>query len=134
MLLRSSAGYAYRSDSEDFGQNWSPAYRTELPNPNSGIDLTQLSDGTLALAYNRDNENWGARAPLSIALSTDNGQTWPRVLNIETGDPDDEFSYPAIISFGDTIAVTYTWQREKIAFWIGLKGDIPTNDLAFQVR
>ncbi|MEM8966317.1 MAG: sialidase family protein [Bacteroidota bacterium] len=134
MLLRSSAGYVYRSDSEDYGQGWSLVYRTELPNPNSGIDLTQLSDGTLALAYNRDNENWGARAPLSIALSTDNGQTWPRVLDIETGDPDDEFSYPAIISFGDTIAVTYTWQREKIAFWMGLKDDIPTNDLAFQVR
>ncbi|MGB3589158.1 MAG: sialidase family protein [Tunicatimonas sp.] len=134
MLLRSSAGYVYRSDSEDYGQSWSPVYRTELPNPNSGIDLTQLADETLALAYNRDNENWGARAPLTIALSTDNGQTWPRVLDIDTGDPDDEFSYPAIISCGDTIAVTYTWQREKIAFWMGLKEDIPQSNLAFQIR
>ncbi|MEM9830496.1 MAG: sialidase family protein [Bacteroidota bacterium] len=134
MLLRSSAGYVYRSDSEDYGKTWSAVYRTPLPNPNSGIDLTQLSDGTLALAYNRDDENWGARAPLSIALSTDNGQTWPRVLDVEEGKPDDEFSYPAIISFGDTIAVTYTWQREKIAFWMGLKSDIPSSDLAFQSR
>ncbi len=134
MLLRSSAGYVYRSDSEDYGKTWSPVYRTELPNPNSGIDLTQLPDETLALAYNRDNENWGARAPLTIGLSTDNGQTWPRVLDIESGDPDDEFSYPAIISFDDTIAVTYTWQREKIAFWMGLKSNIPPSDLAFQIR
>ena len=134
MLLRSSAGYVYRSDSDDYGQSWSPVYRTELPNPNSGIDLTELLDETLALAYNRDNENWGARAPLTIGLSTDNGKTWPQVLDIESGDPNDEFSYPAIISFGDTIAVTYTWQREKIAFWMGLKSDIPPSDLAFQIR
>nr|WKN35180.1 exo-alpha-sialidase [Tunicatimonas sp. TK19036] len=134
MLLRSSAGYVYRSDSEDYGKTWSPVYRTPLPNPNSGIDITQLADGTLALAYNRDNENWGARAPLSIALSTDNGETWPRVLDIEEGVPDDEFSYPAIISFGDTIAVTYTWQREKIAFWMGTPEQIPESPVAFQSR
>ena len=134
MLLRSSAGAIYRSDSEDYGRTWSAAYRTELPNPNSGIDLTHLSDGTLALAYNRDDQNWGARAPLSIALSTDNGETWPRVLDIEQGGEDDEFSYPAIISFGDTIALTYTWQREKIAIWLGTADDIPENSTALQSR
>lgn len=134
MLLRSSNGYIYRSDSDDYGSTWSPVYRTDLPNPNSGIDLTQLPDGTLALAYNRDNENWGARAPLAIALSFDNGKTWPRILDIEEGDPDDEFSYPAIISYGDTIAVTYTWQREKIAFWMGTRDQIPESPLAFQSR
>ncbi len=127
MLIRSSAGYICRSDSEDNGKTWSPAYTTDLPNPNSGIDLTQLEDGTLALAYNPASDNWGTRAPLTIAVSYDNGKTWPRALNIEEGGKDDEFSYPAIISFGDTIAATYTWQREKIAFWMGKKEDIPWN-------
>jgi len=129
MLIRSSAGVICRSDSEDYGKTWSTIYKTDLPNPNSGIDLTQLPDGTLALAYNPDGENWGARAPLTIALSYDNGQTWPDKLDVETGGNDadrraDEFSYPAIISFGDTIALTYTWQREKIAFWLGTKNDV----------
>ncbi|MDF9796633.1 putative neuraminidase [Catalinimonas alkaloidigena] len=134
MLLRSSAGMICRSDSEDYGRSWSPIYKTDLPNPNSGIDVSKLDNGTLALAYNRDDENWGARAPLSVALSFDNGQSWPRMLDIEEGGEEDEFSYPAIISFGDTVAVTYTWQREKIAFWMGTVDEIPSSPLAFESR
>lgn len=119
MLLRSSSGFICRSDSEDYGKTWSPVYKTALPNPNSGIDLTKLEDGTLALVYNRDGKNWGARRPLSIAISKDNGKTWPTSVDIETGNEGDEFSYPSIISFGDTLAISYTWKRQRIAFWIG---------------
>jgi predicted neuraminidase len=132
MLLRSSAGVICRSDSQDGGKTWSPVYKTSLPNPNSGIDVAQFSDGVLALAYNRDDENWGARAPISVALSLDNGRTWPRLLDVEKGREDDEFSYPAIISFGDTLAMTYTWQREKIAFWMGRRDQIPESAEAIQ--
>ncbi len=132
MLIRSSGGQICRSDSDDYGKTWTPIYNTDLPNPNTGIDVTQFEDGTLALAYNRDDENWGARAPLTIALSEDNGRSWPYVLDIENGVPDDEFSYPSIISFGDTIAVSYTWQRQKIAVWMGTRDQIPASDLAFK--
>jgi predicted neuraminidase len=117
MLLRSSAGVICRSDSEDYGKTWSPVYKTDLPNPNSGIDLAQLDNGILALVYNRDGKNWGNRRPVSIALSHDNGKTWPVIKDIETGVQGDEFSYPAIIHYGDTIALTYTWKRQRIAFW-----------------
>ncbi len=130
MLLRSSAGKICRSDSEDYGRSWSEVYLTGLPNPNSGIDVARFEDGTLALAYNRDDENWGARAPLTVALSEDNGKTWPRLIDLETGGDEDEFSYPAIISFGDSVAVTYTWQRKKIAFWMGTRDQIPVSDQA----
>jgi len=119
MLLRSSAGVICRSDSEDNGKTWSPVYKTTLPNPNSGIDLTKLKNGTLALVYNRDGKNWGARRPLAVAISNDNGKTWPTSVDIATGNEGDEFSYPAIISDKDTIIVTYTWKRQRIAFWMG---------------
>ncbi|WP_372637427.1 exo-alpha-sialidase [Fodinibius sp.] len=119
MLVRTSAGVIGRSDSEDYGESWSPLYETSLPNPNSGIDLVKLPDGTLVLAYNPDDENWGARAPLTLAVSEDNGESWPYKLDIETGDPEDEFSYPSIISGRDTVAVVYTWQRQRVAFWSG---------------
>ena len=117
MLLRSSAGVICRSDSKDSGKTWSPVYKTELPNPNSGIDLTKLDDGTLVLAYNRDGKNWGARRPIAVAVSTDNGKTWPVTLDLETGNEDDEFSYPSIIHVGDTVLLTYTWKRKRIQFW-----------------
>jgi predicted neuraminidase len=118
MLLRSSAGVICRSDSEDYGKTWSPVYKTNLPNPNSGIDLTKLDNGTLVLVFNRDGKNWGARRPVSIAISKDNGKTWPLITDLETGQQGDEFSYPAIIHFHDTVALTYTWKRQRIAFWM----------------
>lgn len=119
MLVRTSSGVIGRSDSGDYGKTWSPLYKTSLPNPNSGIDLVKVPDGTLVLAYNPDGKNWGDRAPLTLAVSEDNGETWPYKLDIETGEPDDEFSYPSVISKGDTVTVVYTWQREKVALWSG---------------
>ena len=124
MLIRSELGIICRSDSKDLGKTWSPIYKTSLPNPNSGIDVVKLSDGTLILAYNPDNRNDGDRAPLLLGVSFDNGITWPKKLNIENGKGDDEFSYPGLINFGDTIATCYTWQRKNIAFWMGTKKDI----------
>jgi predicted neuraminidase len=120
MLLRSSAGVICRSDSYDYGKTWSAIYKTKLPNPNSGIDLTRLQDGTLVLVYNRDGKNWGNRRPIALATSRDNGKTWPTSIDLETGVDGDEFSYPAIISYGDTVALTYTWKRKNIAFWMGV--------------
>jgi len=127
MLVRSTFGYVYRSDSEDGGRTWAPLYRTELPNNNSGLDLVKLSDGTLVLAFNPVPDNWGARTPLSLAVSLDNGETWPHLLEIES--EAGEFSYPAIIKTGRGIAVTYTWNRERIAFWHGSIEQITDPDL-----
>ena len=39
MLTRTSRGRIYRSDSSDEGETWCRAYRTKMPNNNSGIDL-----------------------------------------------------------------------------------------------
>jgi predicted neuraminidase len=119
MLLRSSAGVICRSDSEDYGKTWSPVYKTDLPNPNSGIDITKLENNTLVLIFNPDDKNWGSRSPISLGVSKDNGKTWGPIIELDRGHEDDEFSYPSVISWGDSVAVTYTWNREKIAFWMG---------------
>lgn len=119
MLLRSSAGVICRSDSEDYGKTWSPVYKTDLPNPNSGIDVTKLEDNTLVLIFNPDDKNWGSRSPISLAVSKDNGKSWGPIIELDKGAEEDEFSYPSVISFGDTVAVTYTWKRQRVAFWMG---------------
>lgn len=117
-LLRSAAGTLWRTDSEDDGRTWSPVYATRLPNPNSGIDALQLEDGRLLLVYNPTGGNWGARTPLDLAVSTDNGANWSTIAHLEDDPhPDNEFSYPAIVRTRDGIAITYTWQRERIRCW-----------------
>jgi len=132
MLVRTTGGVIGRSDSKDNGKTWSTIKKTALPNPNSGIDLARLTDGTLVLAYNPDDHNWGSRSPLSLILSYDEGQNWTDKIDIATGKKEDEYSYPAVISWGDSVAVTYTYNRRKIAFWTGSKQDIV--DLATQKR
>ncbi|GAA5224735.1 sialidase family protein [Membranihabitans marinus] len=124
MLVRTGDGVIGRADSKDYGATWTPIYKTDLPNPNSGIDLVKVEDGRLVLLYNPDDKNWGDRAPLTMAVSEDNGKTWPHKWNIETGVPDDEFSYPSIVAWGNNVAAVYTWQREKVAFWHGSVDDI----------
>lgn len=113
-IIRSNQGKIYRSDSEDFGDSWCDAYPTDMPNNNSGIDCVLLDDGRLVLACNPVGGNWGKRTPLSIFVSTDNGATFEKQLDLETGEGG--FAYPAVIYHGDRIFITYTWNRKKIAF------------------
>jgi predicted neuraminidase len=102
----------YRSDSDDNGTTWSAAYPTILPNNNSGLDLARVANGTLILAYNPITGNWGRRTPLSLAASTDNGESWTALRDLSAGEG--EFSYPAVISVGARLHVTYTWNRKNI--------------------
>jgi predicted neuraminidase len=114
MLLRSTEGFIYRSDSEDGGRTWSDAYATPLPNNNSGIDVVKMDNGTLVLVFNPIGVNWGQRSPLVLRASTDNGITWGSEFILE--DQEGEYSYPAIIAQGKQLFITYTWRRESIAF------------------
>ena len=51
---------------------------------------------------------------LNVAVSPD-GKRWDAALILEKGEPDSEFSYPAVIqtAYG-LVHVTYTWNRERI--------------------
>lgn len=112
MLMRSTRGRVYRTDSLDGGRTWSAAAATALPNNNSGLDLVGLGGGRVALVYNPVAGNWGRRFPISLALSADDGATWTDLLDLET--EEGEFSYPAVIGTGDALDVTYTWNRKAI--------------------
>ncbi len=130
MLLRSTAGRIYRSDSTDSGATWSAAYPTALPNNNSGIDLERLPDGRLVLCVNPVGQNWGKRTPLVLSLSSDNGGTWTTAITLEDEDLPggeaevalnvvhraNEFSYPALVCDGRALHISYTWKRERICY------------------
>lgn len=123
MLLRSSEGYVYRSDSEDYGKSWTAAYKTELPNNNSGLDLVKAPfDDCLYLVCNPVLANWGMRSPLSLFKSQDNGASWHKLCDLES-EPG-EFSYPAIIADDQGLVITYTWNRKSIACVRALKNEL----------
>ena len=98
-----------------------PPYDTGLPNNNSGIDLDRLPNGWLVLACNPVADNWGARTPMSLLVSRDNGVSWDKLLDLDSGKG--EFAYPAVVASGPQLHVTYTWKRENIAYWQILLGD-----------
>jgi predicted neuraminidase len=118
ILVRSTNGKIYRSDSKDCGKTWCAFYATNMPNNNSGIDLVKLADGTLILAYNPISGNWASRSLLNLAVSYDNGFTWTENISLENDTNERaEYSYPAIITYNNRIALTYTWKRQRIVFW-----------------
>lgn len=112
MLLRSTYGKIFKSDSFDSGETWSSAYPINLPNNNSGIDVVKGEDDKIYLAYNPVSDNWGMRAPLSIAVSEDVGKNFERKLDLTT--EVGEFSYPAIIEENGFLHVSYTKNRKAI--------------------
>lgn len=109
-LLRSKNSFVYRTDSYDGGYTWCEAYRTSMINNNSGLDLTKTDDGLIWLVCN---PALGIRAPLTLYVSKDDGNTWLSVMDIEKYIPL-EFSYPAIIADGQTLYITYTNMRMGI--------------------
>lgn len=113
-LVRTAGGVIGRSDSTDGGKTWSEIADTGLPNPNSGIDLVKHGD-VLLMVWNPRGKNWGARTPLTLSVSKDNGKTWEGIAHLET-EPG-EYSYPAIVETKDGVAVSYTWKRERIRVW-----------------
>ena len=111
-LMRSDAGAVYRSDSADGGKTWR-AYRTDLPNNNSGLDAV-CTDGALYLVYNPVGENWGPRTPLVVSKSEDNGKTWAETITLE--DAEGEYSYPSVIAADGSLHIVYTHRRKNIMY------------------
>jgi len=110
MRTGGGGGCIWKSVSLDDGRTWSSASPTPLRNPNSAIELVKLASGNIALAFN---DTTRGRTPLNIALSLDEGATWPFNGVLEAGEG--EFSYPAIIQDADGyIHIVYTNRRVNI--------------------
>lgn len=95
-LMRSrAADHVYISESSDWGDSWSKPAPTVLPNNNSSISALKLESGRIAIAYNPTRTlnpvqgvaAWpGLRCPVAVALSEDEGKTWPMVRWMERGE------------------------------------------------
>ncbi|MBO5421050.1 MAG: exo-alpha-sialidase [Clostridia bacterium] len=116
-LLRSTEGYVMRSFSEDL-VHWAPAEKADLPNNNSGIDCVKLPDSSVAVFHNPIAcADWGDRNIISYAVTKDNGETFLPAVEVEKDeDTDAEFSYPAAITDGEYVYLTYTHYRKNVMF------------------
>ncbi|MBE6561244.1 MAG: hypothetical protein E7662_08960 [Ruminococcaceae bacterium] len=113
-MMRSSEGQIWRSDSGD-GIDWCDPYPTAMPNNNSGIDAVSLPDGRVILACNPVGDNWGARTPISLYESRDNGRSFAWLTHLTT--MQGEFSYPALRYEDDKLHITYTWNRRSVQYF-----------------
>jgi predicted neuraminidase len=93
----------------------------DIPGPGT-VESVPACTGSQRTAF------WGApRAPMTLAVSTDAGLTWPTRRNIEEGDGyclsnnsrdalNRELSYPSICADGDSIHVAFTRYRQAIEY------------------
>lgn len=96
-----------RSTSEDEGETWSPAVDTDIPNPDSSVEVVALASGRWIMIHN-DTER--GRYRLTASLSDDEGASWRWQRGIApTGDDAGSFSYPSVIQGRDgRIHVTFS--------------------------
>lgn len=155
---RRQADFVHRSESLDGGRSWSAPAPTDIPNNNSSINAVRLKDGRIALVCNpasaatssdrrqslydelavQDerpdaeggcNPVWGVpRAPVSLCVSEDGGQTFPLRKIIEDGPGkclsnnsldgrNSEMSYPYLVETDDGgLHVAYTYHRRAIKY------------------
>lgn len=118
MLCRSRQNVIYQTWSAHNGLHWSRLTKTNLPNPNSGIDAVTLDDGSFLLIYNpllQGSDWFYGRNVLNVAIS-DDGLEWKDIYQLEN-EKDGEFSYPAVIQSADkTVHITYTDKRKNIKY------------------
>jgi len=90
-----AADRIYVSRSEDYGRTWTVPERTELSNNNASIQALKLQSGNIILIFNNFSANdadpdatiWPPqRYPVTVALSEDNGHTWPYMRHVDTSD------------------------------------------------
>lgn len=113
ILARSRNDRVIQAYSEDNGKTWGALSKTNLPNPNSGIDALTLKNGWQLLVYNPTTSGPNGRAKLNVAVSKD-GISWRDAVILENGTTQ-EYSYPAVIQTKDgKVHITYTYDRKNV--------------------
>lgn len=133
------ADWIYSSESMDYGDSWTEPKPTVLPNNNSSISALKLKSGRICIAYNHSSAPktytkkgaWpGLRCPVTIALSEDEGKTFPLIRNIERGEgfsgdenrgSNRQYEYPYIMQSSDgMLHAAYAYQTRRGVKWVTL--------------
>ncbi|UCD30237.1 MAG: exo-alpha-sialidase, partial [Planctomycetota bacterium] len=110
VMRNTGRGWLWVMASDDDGKSWSLPKDSHFPNPDSPAVLLQLNSGNLILVYN---DSVTDRQRLSVAISGDEGLTWPHHRIIADGSS--SYSYPAAVQTPDgLIHVLYSLGRHTI--------------------
>jgi predicted neuraminidase len=96
----------------DHGRRWADLPDLALDNPDASVAGLSVVPGRLFLAHNSSPHS---RTALDLSTSVD-GQHWDLAQALAHGSGADEFSYPALAWAGDSLWVSYTEQRRRIAW------------------
>lgn len=116
MNIRTGSGKILFAKSNDNGTSWN--FKNSLiKSPSSPQKIVRIANSdSLVMIWNNTDYNYaqfgGNRNPLSIALSTDKGNSWNYLGNIEdTGTRPADYSYPSILIDNHYFHITYydTW-------------------------
>jgi predicted neuraminidase len=83
-----------------------------LDNPDAAVAALALGPHKLLLAHNPVPSG---RARLDLSHSQD-GLAWSTVQTLAQGAPEDEFSYPAMLWVNGSLWVSYTIDRQRLAW------------------
>lgn len=110
VMRNSGGGWLWVTASDDDGRRWSVPQDGGFPNPASPAALSMLASGNLLLVFN---DGSAGRNRLSVALSGDEGTTWPHRRVLVEGDS--SYSYPSVAQTPDgLIHMLYSNGRETI--------------------
>jgi predicted neuraminidase len=97
---------------DDGGAHWRDLPDLALDNPDAAVGGMAFASGQQLLAHN---SSVGSRARLDLSRSTD-GQHWSLLATVASGAPLDEFSYPAMAWVDGSLWVSYTVDRQRLAW------------------
>jgi predicted neuraminidase len=105
-------GRVQLSTSRDEGESWSAAVDTDIPNPDSSLEVIALKDGHWLMVHN-DTED--GRYRLTASLSDDEGATWKWKRTLESAVENGmTFAYPSVVQSSDErVHVTYSYATAK---------------------
>jgi len=145
----------YRSIGSLDGSVWTAPQPTMLPNNNSSIQVCRLSSGRLAMIYNRfcfepeplQHQDWGeanwprTRWPLAIAISEDDGETWPWIRDIDPGlgfcgtanwQLNGQLAYPSLLEGQPgELHVAYSWGGRAAIRYVCMNESDITGEMAW---
>ncbi len=126
MIVRTQLGYIGKSYSTDQGDTWSKMKSLGVKAPEAPATLRRIpSTGDLLLIWNNTYTagagHGGRRTPLTAAISSDEGQTWHVVDNLET-DPKRTYAYTSL---------AFVRNRAVMSYWVSSPG---SGDLSCRFR